>query len=60
MAASFRAFLWEESIGAVAWYERVPSAASISDDPSRGELLGFDPKLRVNICIPDLVDEIVS
>ena len=50
---------WEESIGAVVWYERVPSAANISDDPSRGELLGFDPNLRVGICVPDLVNEII-
>ena len=51
---------WEESMGAVAWYERVPSAANISDDPSRGILCGLDPKLRVNISILELVDEIVS
>ena len=50
---------WEESIGAVVWYERVPSAANISDDPSRGELLGFDPNLRVGIYVPDLFDEII-
>ena len=50
--------MWELTVCAVTWFERVASHANVADDPSRGVCSHFDVKCKIDID-PDLLSEIL-
>ena len=51
---------WEFEVGAVTWYERVPSHANVADAPSRGDVSGLDVRLQIDVQPRSIIEGIVT
>lgn len=52
--------MWEFSVCAVTWFERVASHANVADDPSRGVCSHFDVKCKIDIDSDVFVKDLVA
>jgi hypothetical protein len=52
--------MWEFTVCAVTWFERVASHANVADDPSRGVCSHFDVKCKIDIDPDVFVRDLVA